>query len=259
MAHHGGGYAYRLAPADGPLTEETFRKTPLDFVGPGILRWDGDRTTQLEFPAARVSEGTVPTGSEWARNPIPRAASFWVSGEGCAVRKDDACLPPVNCTSCTLFVVFRRSETSEVARFLCFRRPTLNLLFRLPYLLLASLLLRSGRGPRSSPCARKARPARTRGCRAASTSQVCAAAPGTRTVGRCCRRWRSWTTCACLHTSRQGTTCSSGDGSECACLMFGVWRGGGGSISHVCALCCCCVWRVLYHGCLRDVLLRCHV
>lgn len=33
MAHHGGGYAYRLAPADGPLTEETFGKLPLDFVG----------------------------------------------------------------------------------------------------------------------------------------------------------------------------------------------------------------------------------
>ena len=32
-ANHGGGYAYRLAPADAPLTEETFRKMPLDFVG----------------------------------------------------------------------------------------------------------------------------------------------------------------------------------------------------------------------------------
>ena len=27
-AHHGGGYAYRLAPAEGPLTEEEFRKMP---------------------------------------------------------------------------------------------------------------------------------------------------------------------------------------------------------------------------------------
>ena len=31
MANHGGGYAYRLAPAGGPLTEETFGRTPLDF------------------------------------------------------------------------------------------------------------------------------------------------------------------------------------------------------------------------------------
>ena len=38
-AHHGGGYAYRMAPADGPLTEETFGKMPLDFVGNSILRY----------------------------------------------------------------------------------------------------------------------------------------------------------------------------------------------------------------------------
>merc|ERR1711964_482840 len=33
MANHGGGYAFRLAPADAPLTEEAFRRMPLDFVG----------------------------------------------------------------------------------------------------------------------------------------------------------------------------------------------------------------------------------
>lgn len=33
MANHGGGYAYRMAPASAPLTEETFRKMPLDFEG----------------------------------------------------------------------------------------------------------------------------------------------------------------------------------------------------------------------------------
>jgi hypothetical protein len=32
-ANHGGGYSYRLAPANGPLTEETFGKIPLKFVG----------------------------------------------------------------------------------------------------------------------------------------------------------------------------------------------------------------------------------
>jgi hypothetical protein len=37
-ANHGGGYAYRLAPADGPLTEEAFRQIPLDFVGNSTLR-----------------------------------------------------------------------------------------------------------------------------------------------------------------------------------------------------------------------------
>jgi len=54
-----------------PLTEETFRKLPLDFVGPSALRWDGDRDGQLEFNASRVSTGTVPAGSTWAKNPIP--------------------------------------------------------------------------------------------------------------------------------------------------------------------------------------------
>ena len=76
MAHHGGGYSYRLAPADEPLTEETFRKIPLDFVGPSILRWDGDNTTQLEFNASRVSTGTVPAGSTWAKNPIPTGSDW---------------------------------------------------------------------------------------------------------------------------------------------------------------------------------------
>ena len=75
MANHGGGYAYRLAPAGGPLTEETFGRTPLDFEGRSALRWDGDASTQLEFDTAargwEVREGTVPAGSAWRKNPIP--------------------------------------------------------------------------------------------------------------------------------------------------------------------------------------------
>jgi len=75
MANHGGGYAYRLAPADEPLTEETFRKMPLDFFGPSILRWDGDKTTQLEFNTTEkgweTNQGTTPKGSTWRKNPIP--------------------------------------------------------------------------------------------------------------------------------------------------------------------------------------------
>eukprot|EP01047_Picozoa_sp_COSAG01_P103574 COSAG01_NODE_33018_length_571_cov_1.305085_1_plen_71_part_10 len=46
---HGGGYSYRMAPADGPLTEETFGKMALAFVGNSTLRWDGDRSTQVTF------------------------------------------------------------------------------------------------------------------------------------------------------------------------------------------------------------------
>ena len=76
MANHGGGYAYRLAPADGPLTEEAFRKTPLDMVGEAFLRWDGDVKTQIAYDAFErgwetTSSGTTPPFSMWRKNPIP--------------------------------------------------------------------------------------------------------------------------------------------------------------------------------------------
>lgn len=69
-ANHGGGYQYRLCPADEPLTEECFQKTPLAFSGSkSWLRWkDGH---EVEIDALRVTEGTFPAGSEWSRNPIP--------------------------------------------------------------------------------------------------------------------------------------------------------------------------------------------
>jgi len=77
MANHGGGYSYRLAPVDSDLSEATFQKMPLDFVGPSILRWDGDKTTEHAFDAFQVSEGTSPLGSTWRKNPIPPAPWEW--------------------------------------------------------------------------------------------------------------------------------------------------------------------------------------
>jgi len=77
MANHGGGYSWRLAPVEAELTEENFQKIPLDFVGPSILRWDGDKKTQHEFDAFQVSEGTMPAGSQWRKNPIPTAPWEW--------------------------------------------------------------------------------------------------------------------------------------------------------------------------------------
>ena len=75
MANHGGGYAYRLASASEPLTEATFRKLPLNFVGNSTLRWGGDHSTQLSFDSEakgwQTSEGTTPAGSQWRKNPIP--------------------------------------------------------------------------------------------------------------------------------------------------------------------------------------------
>jgi hypothetical protein len=97
-------YAYRMAPLSSALTEQDFRKMPLDMVGNrcgvhppqltpavwpadvsgclgagSILRWDGNRSTQLEFNSSargwQTDRGTVPPGSVWRKNPIP--PGFW--------------------------------------------------------------------------------------------------------------------------------------------------------------------------------------
>lgn len=78
-ANHGGGYSYRLAPAAGPLTEKEFQKMPLKFVGQQHLRWDGGPAhggSEISFDATDVEIGTVPHGSMWRQNPIPREGGF---------------------------------------------------------------------------------------------------------------------------------------------------------------------------------------
>ena len=75
MSSDGGGYQYRLAPADGPLTEETFGKIPLPFVGQQGFRWGGGPAhggSEHFFEGTYVSNGTVPSGSTWSLNPVPR-------------------------------------------------------------------------------------------------------------------------------------------------------------------------------------------
>jgi hypothetical protein len=66
----GGGYSYRLCPADGVINEECFQAHPLDFVGTtsDLLYANGTRIT---FPSVTTRVGTSPTGSQWARSPIP--------------------------------------------------------------------------------------------------------------------------------------------------------------------------------------------
>jgi len=70
QSNHGGGYQYRLCPKSSSLTEECFQQMPLEFVGKQSFRW-GDGT-QIWFEGTYVSEGTIPKGSTWAMNPIPR-------------------------------------------------------------------------------------------------------------------------------------------------------------------------------------------
>lgn len=71
-SNHGGGYQYRLCPKSSTLSEECFQRTPLPFEGMSSLRWGGKRGKQLWFKGTYVSEGTLPVGSTWAMNPIPR-------------------------------------------------------------------------------------------------------------------------------------------------------------------------------------------
>ena len=80
-AWHGGGYTYRLCPADAELNEACFQKTSLAFVGNSSLRWGGVGGKRVSFNTTalgwQVSEGTVPAGSTWRKNPIPRGPHAW--------------------------------------------------------------------------------------------------------------------------------------------------------------------------------------
>jgi hypothetical protein len=79
-ASHGGGYSYRLCPANNTLDEECFQRTPLRFVGQQSMRWGGVGGEQIFFNGTYVSEGTVPAGSMWSRLPVPRGSWEW---DGC--------------------------------------------------------------------------------------------------------------------------------------------------------------------------------
>jgi len=80
-ANHGGGYQYRLCRltkkgmnVTDQVSEQCFQQTPLEFVGD--KQWiqfgdgvEGDK--MVEIPAVRLTEGVLPEGSTWTRNPIP--------------------------------------------------------------------------------------------------------------------------------------------------------------------------------------------
>jgi len=71
--NHGGGYSYRLCPANAPLTEACFQQHQLDFVKDqqGIVFKNG---TVLPIKGTFVDQGTHPEGSMWAMIPIPTDA-----------------------------------------------------------------------------------------------------------------------------------------------------------------------------------------
>lgn len=74
-ANHGGGYSYRLCPTNGIVDETCFQKHVLKFAGNtswiqySPLRISGGPSYPI--PLTKVTEGTYPAGSEWAKNPIP--------------------------------------------------------------------------------------------------------------------------------------------------------------------------------------------
>eukprot|EP00908_Phaeocystis_cordata_P011195 Transcript_22036.p1 GENE.Transcript_22036~~Transcript_22036.p1 ORF type:complete len:376 (-),score=51.43 Transcript_22036:118-1245(-) len=69
--NHGGGYQYRICPADQPLTEACFQRTPLAFDRTKqALQWNNG--TRWPIAGTWVDTGTLPAGSTWAMNPIPR-------------------------------------------------------------------------------------------------------------------------------------------------------------------------------------------
>ena len=69
VIQHGGGYQFRLCPSSPHLTEACFQSHPLPFASNfSTLEWaDG---VQQRIPATRVSEGTLPAGSTWSKNPL---------------------------------------------------------------------------------------------------------------------------------------------------------------------------------------------
>ena len=63
---------YRLCPKGSSLTEECFRKRPLDFADKTTtIRYHDDSRPDFQIPAMDVSRGTIPAGSTFRRNPIP--------------------------------------------------------------------------------------------------------------------------------------------------------------------------------------------
>lgn len=79
-ANHGGGYSWRLCKKGGNITEECFQKNTLRFAGEvSWLQYSDTIPNRLgflelprfELPLVKVTQGTFPKGSEWARNPIP--------------------------------------------------------------------------------------------------------------------------------------------------------------------------------------------
>lgn len=69
-ANHAGGYSWRLCKDDGNVSEACFQQNQLRFAG--SKQWIYYASQEWsEIPLTKVSQGTYPEGSEWARFPVP--------------------------------------------------------------------------------------------------------------------------------------------------------------------------------------------
>jgi hypothetical protein len=97
-ANHGGGYQYRLCPADSSnLDEECFKKMPLEYAdGKQAFFWnDGpNKGKEIKIDATRLA---ARDGSIWTKNPIPAygcAAGGVNTGPGGLSRESQGCTGP---------------------------------------------------------------------------------------------------------------------------------------------------------------------
>jgi len=143
--NHGGGYAYRLCPAEEPLTEACFQRNHLEFVQEkqALLFQNGSRKNISSF-SVYVSEGTSPKGSTWTRIPIPHAKlgprcacdidiDYHPGDFKCGCKKGeeaDMCTTPGNCSSGACLPC-PETEGSDCSR--CSNPPPLMPWGRLPF------------------------------------------------------------------------------------------------------------------------------
>jgi len=77
-ANHGGGYQYRLCPANSELTEACFQETPMAFADDSSLMLSNG--TMIKVKSTFVSEGTLPAGAAWQMLAIPDTQHVRPSG-----------------------------------------------------------------------------------------------------------------------------------------------------------------------------------
>jgi hypothetical protein len=72
VLHVGGGYSYRLCPANSDLSEECFQSHSLFYAKNTSNVLDENGKLLATVPAMRTIENTFPEGSEWTKNPFPQ-------------------------------------------------------------------------------------------------------------------------------------------------------------------------------------------